>query len=75
MYYHILFIFQLYADFYASDIIIASPLGLRELIGTEGEEQRDYDFLASIEILIMDQAQVFSMQVNTYEDQLFIWFR
>ncbi|XP_014274794.1 U3 small nucleolar RNA-associated protein 25 homolog [Halyomorpha halys] len=53
---------KLYADFYASDIIVASPLGLRVLIGTEGEGSRDYDFLASIEILIMDQAQVFTMQ-------------
>ncbi|CAH1407634.1 unnamed protein product [Nezara viridula] len=53
---------KLYADFYASDIIVASPLGLRMLIGTEGEGNRDYDFLASIEILIMDQAQVFTMQ-------------
>lgn len=53
---------KLYADFYSSDIIVASPLGLRMLIGTEGEGNRDYDFLASIEILIMDQAQVFTMQ-------------
>lgn len=34
------------------------------LIGTEGEGNRDYDYLASIEILIMDQAQVFTMQVG-----------
>ncbi|KAL1139289.1 hypothetical protein AAG570_006275 [Ranatra chinensis] len=53
---------KLYADFYSSDIIVASPLGLRMLIGAEGEKDRDYDFLASIEILIMDQAQVFTMQ-------------
>lgn len=53
---------KLYADFYSSDIIIASPLGLRVLIGTEGEEVRDYDFLSSIELLIMDQTQVFTVQ-------------
>ncbi|KAL4717946.1 hypothetical protein ACJJTC_001364 [Scirpophaga incertulas] len=53
---------KLYTDFYASDIIVASPLGLRILVGVEGEEERDFDFLASIELLIMDQADVFLMQ-------------
>ncbi|KAG6462263.1 hypothetical protein O3G_MSEX013142 [Manduca sexta] len=53
---------KLYTDFYSSDIIVASPLGLRMLVGAEGEEDRDYDFLASIELLIMDQADVFLMQ-------------
>ncbi|CAH0756445.1 unnamed protein product [Diatraea saccharalis] len=53
---------KLYTDFYSSDIIVASPLGLRILVGAKGEEERDYDFLASIELLIMDQADVFLMQ-------------
>ncbi|XP_008196323.2 U3 small nucleolar RNA-associated protein 25 homolog [Tribolium castaneum] len=53
---------KLFADFYSSDIIIASPLGLRTIIGAEGEPQRDYDFLASIELLILDQTELFSMQ-------------
>lgn len=56
------FFFQLYADFYSSDIIIASPLGLRFTIGAEGENDRDYDFLASIELLILDQTEIFLMQ-------------
>ncbi|RZC32469.1 digestive organ expansion factor -like [Asbolus verrucosus] len=53
---------KLYADFYSSDIIIASPLGLRTIIGAEGEPERDYDFLASIELLILDQTELFLMQ-------------
>lgn len=56
------FSLQLYTDFYGSDIIVASPLGLRMLVGAEGEKERDYDFLASIEVLVMDQADVFLMQ-------------
>ncbi|RZF34126.1 hypothetical protein LSTR_LSTR003536 [Laodelphax striatellus] len=53
---------KLYADFYSSDIIVASPLGLRVIIGAEGESDRDYDFLASIEVLILDQTEIFLMQ-------------
>lgn len=53
---------KLYEDFYNSDIIIASPLGLRMIIGAEGESSRDYDFLSSVEILIFDQAEIFLMQ-------------
>ncbi|CAB4060994.1 UTP25 [Lepeophtheirus salmonis] len=49
-------------DFYNFDLIIASPLGLRLIIGVEGEKDRDFDFLNSIEMLIMDQMDVFSMQ-------------
>ncbi|KAF2068324.1 hypothetical protein CYY_010350 [Polysphondylium violaceum] len=46
---------KLYSSFYHSDIIIASPLGLRLAVGTEGDKQRDYDFLSSVEVVIMDQ--------------------
>jgi U3 small nucleolar RNA-associated protein 25 len=53
----------LYADFYSADIIVASPLGLRVIVGAEGEEARDFDFLASVELLIVDQADIFLMQV------------
>lgn len=53
---------KLYAPFYSSDILIASPLGLRLIIGAPGEKDREYDFLASIELLIMDQMELFLAQ-------------
>lgn len=49
---------KLYTKYYNSDLILASPLGLRMTIGAEGEDQRDFDFLSSIELLIMDQADI-----------------
>jgi len=52
---------KLFTPFYSSDIIIASPIGLRMVIGGKGEKQ-DFDFLSSIEVLIIDQADVFLMQ-------------
>lgn len=53
---------KLYSEFYSSDIIIASPLGLRMIVGAQGEEERDYDFLSSIEVLVLDQCEQFLMQ-------------
>ncbi|KXJ71921.1 hypothetical protein RP20_CCG019385 [Aedes albopictus] len=49
---------KLYTKYYNSDLILASPLGLRMTIGAEGEAERDYDFLSSIELLILDQAEI-----------------
>ncbi|KAF7727858.1 rRNA-binding ribosome biosynthesis protein utp25 [Apophysomyces ossiformis] len=53
---------KFYSELYSSDIIIASPLGLRTLIGTEGDHKREFDFLSSIELVIFDQANHFLMQ-------------
>ncbi|KAG8773656.1 rRNA-binding ribosome biosynthesis protein utp25 [Serendipita sp. 398] len=52
---------KLFSDFYSSDIIVASPLGLRELIEKE-RPSRSADYLSSIEILIIDQLDVLAMQ-------------
>ncbi|KAM4813489.1 U3 small nucleolar RNA-associated protein 25 homolog isoform X2 [Urocitellus parryii] len=49
-------------DHFRIDILIASPLGLRTIIGGEGEKKRDFDFLSSIELLIIDQADIYLMQ-------------
>lgn len=40
-----------------ADILIASPLGARTLLS------EDFDFLCSIEVLIIDQTDVLYMQV------------
>lgn len=72
---------RLYSPFYSSDIIIASPLGLRTLIGIDGEAQRDFDFLSSVELLVLEQTDVFLMQnwehvlVRNLEFQASVTFR
>ncbi|CAD6579139.1 MAG: rRNA-binding ribosome biosynthesis protein utp25, partial [Cyphobasidiales sp. Tagirdzhanova-0007] len=58
---------KLYTDFYHSDLIIASPLGLRASI----ETQKSADFLSSIEIIVADQLDV--MQMQNWEHVQFIF--
>ena len=52
---------------------MASPLGLRVIVGAEGEEGRDFDFLASVEILVLDQADIFLMQVECSTRFVLLW--
>ncbi|XP_010464491.1 PREDICTED: U3 small nucleolar RNA-associated protein 25-like [Camelina sativa] len=54
---------RLYGDFYSSDMIIASPLGIVTAIGKkEDKKEQDVDYLSSIEVLVIDHADVMSMQ-------------
>ncbi|KAF9161097.1 rRNA-binding ribosome biosynthesis protein utp25 [Mortierella sp. AD010] len=53
---------KLYSDFYSADLILASPLGLKTVIGAEGDKKRDFDFLSSIEVVIIDQTDDILMQ-------------
>lgn len=60
---------KLYSSFYSSDIIIASPIGLSLILESPDKRKRQYDFISSIEVLVIDQAHHTEMQnwshVNT----------
>ncbi|GAB2275258.1 hypothetical protein Dimus_010018 [Dionaea muscipula] len=62
---------KLYNDFYSSDLIVASPLGLfKKLELAEKEKEKDVDYLSSIEILVIDHADVISMQNWSYVNEI-----
>lgn len=68
---------RLYEHFYSSDIIVASPLAVRLMTGQETDETAakenkiDYDFLSSIEFLVLDQAEGFVFQNPEHVEELF----
>ncbi|SMN18767.1 similar to Saccharomyces cerevisiae YIL091C UTP25 Nucleolar protein required for 35S pre-RNA processing and 40S ribosomal subunit biogenesis [Maudiozyma saulgeensis] len=53
---------KLYSNFYQSDIVICSPLGLQMIVENTDKKKRQDDFLSSIEVAIVDQFNVIEYQ-------------
>ncbi|XP_068331370.1 protein NUCLEOLAR FACTOR 1-like [Pyrus communis] len=66
---------KLYSDFYTSDMIVASSVGLLKKIDeAKLNKEKDVDYLSSIEVLVIDHADVVTMQnwdfLNSAVEQL-----
>ncbi|CAR25528.1 ZYRO0A02002p [Zygosaccharomyces rouxii] len=53
---------RLYSNFYQSDLIVCSPLGLQLILENTDRKKRQDDFLSSIELMIIDQLNSIEFQ-------------